>query len=64
MSNKRSKTIYKTPQGAVVYGVVAEFDTPASLSRAAEKVRDAGYTKWDVYSPFSVVTRETRPLEP
>ncbi len=54
MSNKRSKTIYKTPQGAVVYGVVAEFDTPASLSRAAEKVRDAGYTKWDVHTPFPV----------
>lgn len=49
-----SKTIYKTPTGQTVYGIMAEFATPADLSHAAEKVRDAGYSKWDVYSPFPV----------
>jgi mono/diheme cytochrome c family protein len=37
-----------------LYGLLAEFDTPGALIAAAEKVRDAGYTKWDCYSPFPV----------
>lgn len=41
-------------QAPVVWGLMAEFDTPASLTHAAEAVRDAGYKKWDVYSPFPV----------
>lgn len=36
------------------YGMVAEFDSPASILSAAEKVRDAGYSRWDVFSPFPV----------
>ncbi len=36
------------------YGLIAEFDTPAATMHAAEKVRDAGFRKWDVYSPFPV----------
>lgn len=36
------------------YGMIAEFDTPGDTMRAAEKVRDAGFTKWDVFSPFPV----------
>ena len=36
------------------YGMVAEFDTPAGLLAAARKVRDAGFTRWDTYSPFPV----------
>jgi len=36
------------------YGLVAEFDSPAAVLRAAEKVRDAGYRRWDVFSPFPV----------
>jgi len=36
------------------YGMIAEFDTPGDAMRAAEKVRDAGFTKWDVFSPFPV----------
>ncbi|TVP77788.1 MAG: DUF3341 domain-containing protein [Puniceicoccaceae bacterium] len=36
------------------YGLIASFpDTPA-LFHAAEKVRDAGYKKWDTYSSFPV----------
>jgi mono/diheme cytochrome c family protein len=37
-----------------LFGLLAEFDTPGALIAAAEKVRDAGYTKWDSYSPFPV----------
>jgi len=36
------------------FGLLAEFDTPADLMHAAEKVRDAGYRRWDVYTPFPV----------
>jgi hypothetical protein len=36
------------------FGLLAEFDTPADLMHAAEKVREAGYRRWDVYTPFPV----------
>jgi hypothetical protein len=36
------------------YGLIAEFDTPADVMHAAEKVRDAGFTRWDVFTPFPV----------
>jgi hypothetical protein len=36
------------------YGIIAEFDTPADAMHAAEKVRDAGFRKWDVFTPFPV----------
>jgi Protein of unknown function (DUF3341) len=38
----------------VKYGLLAEFDTPADIMHAAEKVRDAGYKRWDVYTPFPI----------
>jgi mono/diheme cytochrome c family protein len=37
-----------------LYGLLAEFGTPGELIAAAAKVRDAGYTRWDCYSPFPV----------
>ena len=40
------------PEVAKPYGIVAEFDTPAATMRAAEKIRDAGFTKWDVFTPY------------
>jgi hypothetical protein len=36
------------------YGFIAEFETPAEAMHAAEKVRDAGYTSWDVHTPYPV----------
>jgi hypothetical protein len=36
------------------YGVLAEFDSPAALMHAAAKVRDAGFRRWDVFSPFPI----------
>lgn len=36
------------------YGLLAEFDTTTEIVRAAELVRDAGFTKTDVFSPFPI----------
>ena len=36
-----------------IYGLLAEFDTPTQMVDAARKVREAGYTKTDAFSPFS-----------
>src|SRR6266536_3585376 len=36
------------------YGMVGEFMTAASVLHAAEKVRSAGFRKWDVFTPFPV----------
>src|SRR5260370_41008194 len=36
------------------YGMVAEFRTAAAVLHAAEKVRDAGFHHWDVFTPFPV----------
>ncbi|MHC4697782.1 MAG: DUF3341 domain-containing protein [Planctomycetota bacterium] len=40
--------------GERVVGVVGLYDDPAVLVRAAEKVRDAAYTRWDCHTPFPV----------
>lgn len=34
--------------------MLAEYGTPAEVLHAAEQVRDAGYTCWDVHTPFPV----------
>jgi hypothetical protein len=33
---------------------LAEFETADAIMHAAEKVRDAGYEKWDVHTPYPV----------
>lgn len=40
-----------TPRPA---GVLAEFENVTQLMRAARRVRDEGYTRWDCYTPFPV----------
>lgn len=37
-----------------LYGVVAEFHSPDALIAAAQRVQDAGYTKYECYSPHPV----------
>ena len=37
-----------------VHGYLAEFDNVQDLYHAAEHVRDAGYNRWDVHTPFPV----------
>ena len=38
----------------VLCGVMAEYDNIDDVFDTAEKVRDAGYTRWDVHSPFPI----------
>ncbi len=37
-----------------LYGALAEFDNVDSIMNAAHKVRDKGFTKWDVHTPFPI----------
>jgi hypothetical protein len=37
-----------------LFGLLAEYETPADLYAACERVRDLGYAAWDAYSPFPV----------
>lgn len=37
-----------------LWGVLAEFDSAERLIRASEKVRDAGFQKWDSHTPYPV----------
>jgi len=39
---------------AKAYGIIAEFDTTADVLHAAEKVRQAGFRRWDVFTPFPI----------
>lgn len=36
------------------FGLLAEFESPRALFHACERMRDAGYTRWDAHSPFPV----------
>jgi hypothetical protein len=38
----------------MIYGYLCEFPSTAALYTAAEKVRDAGFRRWDVHSPFPI----------
>lgn len=37
-----------------LFGVLAEFETVAEVLAAAERVREAGYRRFDVYSPIPI----------
>ena len=37
-----------------LYGMVAEFESPTALVRAANRAREAGYRKMDAYSPIPI----------
>lgn len=42
------------PAGAPIYGLIAEFSTPAAIMHAAEEVRKQGFRWWDCHTPFPV----------
>jgi hypothetical protein len=44
----------RTPAGHKVYAMAAEYPSAAALYEAAKQVRDAGFKRWDVYSPFPI----------
>ena len=37
-----------------VHGYLAEFSSVQEVFHAAEKVRDAGFSSWDVHTPFPI----------
>ena len=39
---------------AKIYGLMAEFNTPGEILEAAKKTRDAGYHRWDIFTPFPI----------
>lgn len=45
---------HRTAAAGKLYGLMAEFETPAQIVAAAERVRDAGYRWWDCHTPFPV----------
>ena len=42
------------PTRAAVYGLLAEFDTPAQLVAAAARAHGEGYRRMDTFSPFPI----------
>lgn len=40
--------------GGGTWGLMAEFADISAIYHAAQRVRDAGFTKWDVYAPFPI----------
>jgi hypothetical protein len=44
----------ETESSEGIHGLLAEFSAPGDLLRAAHKVRQAEYTRWDAHSPFPV----------
>lgn len=43
-----------TTQDSSNHGMLAEYSTASAIYHACEKVRDAGYTRWDAHTPFPV----------
>ena len=37
-----------------VYGLGVEFESASALMHAAETIRDAGFKRWDVHTPFPI----------
>ena len=35
-----------------IYGITALFNNPDKITSTAKKVKEAGFTKWDVHSPY------------
>lgn len=45
---------FVTEDGRRVHGMAAEYAQTPDVYHAAETVRDAGYKKWDVHTPFPI----------
>lgn len=44
----------ETKENRVLHGILAEFKNPYKLLHAAETVNNAGYSKFDTFSPFPI----------
>lgn len=54
MSESSSTSESGSRRAPQLHGLLAEYETPEQLLAAARSVRDAGYSRWDTYSPFPV----------
>lgn len=54
MSHAPNNATTGTTTAGPLQALLVEFDSPGALISAAERVRDAGYTRWDTHSPFPV----------
>jgi len=50
----KARPKYVTESGNRVHGLIAEYATSAEAYHAAEQIRDAGYKKWDLHTPFPI----------
>ncbi|MGD9765304.1 MAG: DUF3341 domain-containing protein [Candidatus Binatia bacterium] len=48
------KTLVPALPPGDTFGLLAAFASPRELYHACERVRDAGYTRWDAHSPFPI----------
>lgn len=53
-SEDQLRTNHKKFMEQKIYGLLAEFDTTTEIVVAAEKMREAGYTITDAFSPFPI----------
>ena len=44
----------KTHGPAALHGLLAEYDSPTAIISASKKIRDAGFSRWDTFTPFPV----------
>ena len=44
----------ETPGPAALHGLLAEYDSPGAILSASKKIRDAGFRRWDTFTPFPV----------
>ena len=49
-----SATQWSDKESVGLYGLLAEFETPAAIYAAAKRVNEAGYRWWDCHTPFAV----------
>jgi hypothetical protein len=47
-------SVHTTPDPHGLYGLMAEFETPGELVAAARRTREAGFKKFDAYSPYPI----------
>ncbi len=45
---------WRSGNGKPLYGLMAEFSSPAELIQACETAREAGYTQLDAYTPYPI----------
>ncbi len=51
--NLREK-VKESTNSKPAYGYVAEFEDATAIYHAAEKLRDAGFKRWDVHTPYPI----------